>query len=353
MDENVLHPHHHEEDEVEREGYDTLDARPWYKPSIPVLLALAPPIGNWLTGGDHLRLKDLLLLLLLVFYLISWLKAELRRLELALLLLCLLTPVLRVILLRSLASFGSSPLSPNPSSSASTSPNSSSKAGGGSGGSGGEPISWFSTSLFFLLTALRPLRDLTSRLSSRNSTLHTFVHILPFPSHSSSIHACSGLKAVEDKTARLEATVARLAQREDALYDYVKDALAPLEKGVRRVERRVDKLGSAKKNGELALLTGGTGAGASAGSSGTKSNGTIFIHAPAKQRLNPQSLIASWFGSVAPSASTSVSTYALPPSSPTVAGKRRALDPMELGCLEETTRLRQDDSETSNSLPNG
>jgi hypothetical protein len=32
-----------------------------------VLLALAPPTGNWLTGGDHV--KDLLLLLLLVFYL--------------------------------------------------------------------------------------------------------------------------------------------------------------------------------------------------------------------------------------------------------------------------------------------
>ncbi|KAJ7833004.1 hypothetical protein B0H14DRAFT_2801682, partial [Mycena olivaceomarginata] len=25
------------------------------KPSVPVLLALAPPIGNWLTGGDHLK----------------------------------------------------------------------------------------------------------------------------------------------------------------------------------------------------------------------------------------------------------------------------------------------------------
>ncbi|KAJ7438059.1 hypothetical protein FB451DRAFT_1304608 [Mycena latifolia] len=40
---------------------------PWYKPSQPMLLALAPPVGNWLTGVDHL--KDALLLLLLVFYL--------------------------------------------------------------------------------------------------------------------------------------------------------------------------------------------------------------------------------------------------------------------------------------------
>jgi hypothetical protein len=55
------------EDEDEEHYHDTPAPHPWYKPSVPVLLALAPPIGNWLTGGDHV--KDLLLLLLLVFYL--------------------------------------------------------------------------------------------------------------------------------------------------------------------------------------------------------------------------------------------------------------------------------------------
>ncbi|KAJ7833010.1 hypothetical protein B0H14DRAFT_3142700 [Mycena olivaceomarginata] len=62
-----------EEDEDEDEDSDggeehypdTPAPHPWYKPSVPVLLALAPPIGNWLTGGDHV--KDLLLLLLVVF----------------------------------------------------------------------------------------------------------------------------------------------------------------------------------------------------------------------------------------------------------------------------------------------
>lgn len=53
--------------EREEEEDHTPESRPWYRPSLPVVLALAPPIGNWLTGGDHL--KDLLLLLLLVFYL--------------------------------------------------------------------------------------------------------------------------------------------------------------------------------------------------------------------------------------------------------------------------------------------
>ncbi|KAJ7435315.1 hypothetical protein FB451DRAFT_1309697 [Mycena latifolia] len=40
---------------------------PWYKSSHPVLLALTPPLDNWLTCDDHLR--DALLLLLLIFYL--------------------------------------------------------------------------------------------------------------------------------------------------------------------------------------------------------------------------------------------------------------------------------------------
>jgi hypothetical protein len=69
---------HHEEGAREEEDededsdggeehyHDTPAPHAWYKPSFPVLLALAPPIGNWLTGGDHV--KDLLLLLL-VFYL--------------------------------------------------------------------------------------------------------------------------------------------------------------------------------------------------------------------------------------------------------------------------------------------
>ncbi|KAJ7799350.1 hypothetical protein B0H14DRAFT_1707501 [Mycena olivaceomarginata] len=52
-----------EDEDGEEHYHDTPASHPWYKPSVPVLLALAPPIGNWLTGGDHA--KDLLL----VFYL--------------------------------------------------------------------------------------------------------------------------------------------------------------------------------------------------------------------------------------------------------------------------------------------
>ncbi|KAF8207504.1 hypothetical protein K438DRAFT_365022 [Mycena galopus ATCC 62051] len=54
-----------EDGEAEFEDHDVPAPRPWDKPSIPVLLALAPPIGNWFTGDDHL--KDLLLLLFAKF----------------------------------------------------------------------------------------------------------------------------------------------------------------------------------------------------------------------------------------------------------------------------------------------
>jgi hypothetical protein len=39
----------------------------WYEFDLSVVVALVSPIGNWLTGGDHV--KNILLLLLLIFYL--------------------------------------------------------------------------------------------------------------------------------------------------------------------------------------------------------------------------------------------------------------------------------------------
>ncbi|KIJ08352.1 hypothetical protein PAXINDRAFT_102599, partial [Paxillus involutus ATCC 200175] len=41
--------------------------RAWYELDISVVLALVSPIGNWLTGGDHV--KNVFLILLLIFYL--------------------------------------------------------------------------------------------------------------------------------------------------------------------------------------------------------------------------------------------------------------------------------------------
>ncbi|KAJ7832999.1 hypothetical protein B0H14DRAFT_3871739 [Mycena olivaceomarginata] len=305
-----------DEDGGEEDYHDTPAPHPWYKPSVPVLLALAPPIGNWLTGGDHV--KDLLLLLL-VFYLhqiveVPWslyhaarprrppaprdtnpdpahipalrarraarAQSSLRTLELGLLFLCLITPLLGVALLRSLASLSS------PSSSSSAAP---------------VPISWFSTALFGLATALRPLRELVSRIVSRTSTLHSQVHAHPVRSSSSRDKNADAESMQAQLAARLELAVAQLAapDREDALYAYVEDALAPPEKGVRRVERRVGR------------LRAGTSESHSSSAAGASTGGRD-----------------SWFGGPPPPSHTA---YVPPLLSPTNgsgsgAGKRGALD---------------------------
>ncbi|KAJ7477952.1 hypothetical protein B0H11DRAFT_2234287 [Mycena galericulata] len=354
--------------------------RPWYQPSLPVLLALAPPIGNWLTGGDHV--KDLLLLLLLVFYLhqlveVPWnlyhaarprrpppasfstsgsgslpsaaptpilhpasspdisaetsnstthknhavaeekeqariralARSELRTLEIFLLLLALSAPLLGVLLLRSLASLTSS--SPQPHSAAG--------AHGSASGHGiqkATPISWFSATLFALLTALRPLRELITRVSARTSTLHTIIHAPPPPSsHFSSTHAVERREVEELKIqlGRLDAELRRLRKENSeamqAVEVYVESALTPLEDGVRRVERRVGKLRAASKS------TVGT-SGKKGENLNGKADGTTFIPAPAPPS-SPKGVLGllSWFA-----APTSAYTSA-PPSGPAAKAK--------------------------------
>ena len=45
----------------------SLTTRAWYEFDLAVVVALVSPVGNWLTGGDHV--KDILLIVLLIFYL--------------------------------------------------------------------------------------------------------------------------------------------------------------------------------------------------------------------------------------------------------------------------------------------
>ncbi|KAJ7749675.1 hypothetical protein B0H16DRAFT_1551055 [Mycena metata] len=317
--------------EEHKEDEEAHQSRPWYKPSAPVLIALAPPLGNWLTGGDHL--KDLLLVLLLVFYLhqlveVPWslyhaarprrspvqsaagapaltairARNELRLLELSLLLLCLATPALGVFLLRSLAAFTSTSPSKN-------------------GVVPAEPISWFSATIFGLLTALRPFRELISRITTRTSILHAHVHAHSAPSVSST--PSPELADLRKKVVALETALARLSERDEALYAYVEDALAPIEKGVRRVERRVGKLRTSAKKEVLSLNAPG------ASGSGTRPN-TIFV--PAQQRQTVRGLLGSLLavanGGAAVEAAPApvpVAVYIPPPISPTT-GKRRPLE---------------------------
>ena len=50
-----------------KESRESHLSRAWYEFDLAVIVALVSPIGNWLTGGDHV--KNLFLILLLIFYL--------------------------------------------------------------------------------------------------------------------------------------------------------------------------------------------------------------------------------------------------------------------------------------------
>ncbi|KAJ7833007.1 hypothetical protein B0H14DRAFT_1170116 [Mycena olivaceomarginata] len=323
----------------------------WYKPSVPVLLALAPPIGNWLTGGDHV--KDLLLLLLLVFYLhqiveVPWslyhaarprrppaprdinpdpahipalrarraarAQSSLRTLELGLLLLCLITPFLGVALLRSLASLSSS------SSSSGAKP------------AEAVPISWFSTALFGLVTALRPLRELVSRVVSRTSTLHSQVHAHPARS-SASRDKNDGAESTQAQLAALRAQVARL--------ELVVAQLAAHRAGGRAVRVRRGRARAAREGREEGGAARRAGCARGARSSRARPSPIrvrVVARIKAKRYSSPLSRNfrtrrrsrSSARGSAAPLRSLALpptTTYVPPPLSPTNgAGKRRALD---------------------------
>ncbi|KAJ7787538.1 hypothetical protein B0H14DRAFT_279768 [Mycena olivaceomarginata] len=236
-------------------------------------------------------------------------QSALRTLDLGLLLVCLIMPLLGVALMRSLASLFS------PSSCSSAAPVS---------------ISWFSTALFGLATALRPPRELVSRTSTLHSQVHAHL------ARSSSSRDKNGdaestqaqLAALRAQVARLDLAVAQLAapDQEDAMYAYVEDALAPLEKGVRRVERRVGRLRAGRKELE------GASQSHSSSAAGSKSK-TIFVPAqPQFPHTTAFALVSSWFGgSPAQPPPPPHTTYVPPPLSPTNtngngAGKRRALD---------------------------
>lgn len=61
--------HHHPRHRSDRSESSPMSpkTRAWYEFDLAVVVALVSPIGNWLTGGDHV--KNLLLIVLLIFYL--------------------------------------------------------------------------------------------------------------------------------------------------------------------------------------------------------------------------------------------------------------------------------------------
>ncbi|KAL5478771.1 hypothetical protein ACEPAI_2048 [Sanghuangporus weigelae] len=148
----------------------------WLGYDLSIIVALVSPIGNILTGSDHIR--NILLLFFLLYYLhqlveVPWnlylasipsenlfdpsevtdhaklaAYAELRSLEIFYLVLTVISPFLGGSLLR----FVATAISGDPAS-----------------------LSWFSTSLFVLATGIRPWSHLTERLKNRSKALKALV----------------------------------------------------------------------------------------------------------------------------------------------------------------------------------
>ncbi|KAG1773728.1 hypothetical protein EV702DRAFT_1200870 [Suillus placidus] len=238
-------------------GVEPESSKGWYEFDLSVILALVSPIGNWLTGGDHV--KNILLILLLIFYLhqiieVPWslyhlsrpkrrspdvpsrqtseqdpyheiASSELRKLEIFYLFLTILSPLLGVAILRVVILSVAGP----------------------------ETISWFSTSLFILATGIRPWKHAVERLRQRTKDLHTVIHYPP----ASSPDTQSQIEALTARVAELETQLKECNETVKVLtedvFDHVEGAVEGLEKSMRKQERKNDVFYSAQES-RLAVL---------------------------------------------------------------------------------------------------
>ncbi|KAG1763921.1 hypothetical protein EDD22DRAFT_1042688 [Suillus occidentalis] len=249
---------HEENGSSERSSVvETESSKGWYEFDLSVILALVSPIGNWLTGGDHV--KNILLVLLLIFYLhqiieVPWslyhlsrprrrapnipsrhmseqnpyheiASSELRRLEIFYLFLTILSPLLGVAILRVVILSVAGP----------------------------ETISWFSTSLFILATGMRPWKHAVERLRQRTKDLHTVIHYPPVGSPD----AQSQIEALTARVAELESQLKECNDTVKVLtedvFDHVEGAVEGLEKSMRKQERKNDVFYSAQESRLAAL----------------------------------------------------------------------------------------------------
>ncbi|KAI3603907.1 hypothetical protein WG66_004412 [Moniliophthora roreri] len=224
------------------------DDSAWYKFDLTVVAALVSPIGNWLTGGDHI--KNVLLVLLLLFYLhqvieVPWslyhkarprqrpphiqsthtsteeryrelAASELQRIEILFLLFTILSPFIGALLIRIVSTTVL----------------------------GEDTFSWFSIGLFVLATGVRPWSHLVQRISSRVTDLHDIIH---YPSHhpSSNGDFRSELEALRKQVRQLDAQLVQLQRKtekdSDEMYEYMDDAIDVVEKSIKRQEKKHEK----------------------------------------------------------------------------------------------------------------
>ncbi|KII84140.1 hypothetical protein PLICRDRAFT_57946 [Plicaturopsis crispa FD-325 SS-3] len=239
------------EPDVERSSWTDLD--------LSIVVALVSPIGNWLTGGDHI--KDLLLIALLIFYLhqliqVPWelyrssrprrphssapvsseaagrlaklARTELRVHEFTYLMLSVASPLLGASFLRYILSTLN----------------------------GSDPLSWFSTTLFVLATGMRPWTHLISRLRQRTDDLNDAIH---YPSPESQLIAHGKLQAILERVDSLERELKRVKSRAaqaegvEEVCDDLSGAVEDVKKIVRRNQKKADMAHLAQDN-RIALL---------------------------------------------------------------------------------------------------
>lgn len=220
------------------------ESRTWADLEWSMVIALISPIGNWLTGSDHV--KNLFLLLLLIFYLhqlieVPWrlyhssrprsrkhamepvkdaraefASSELRVRELFFLSCTVLSPFLGAVLVRHVFSALE----------------------------GVDSLSWFSTTLFVLATGIRPWTHLVSRLQERTDDLQQALYAEEEEEYHRGVD--QKLESVMDRLAELEralrdvkAKADRVAPLEEAC-DEIGDGLETLERTVHRQERKIE-----------------------------------------------------------------------------------------------------------------
>ncbi|TFK50589.1 hypothetical protein OE88DRAFT_1736101 [Heliocybe sulcata] len=255
------------EAKVMRESRDTPAGRPrgsegsstssWTDLDLSIMLALAAPIGNWLTGTDHL--KNLFLICLMIFYLhqiieVPWqlyqsavprkaapggktapdaddgethlrelARSELRQHELFYLGISLASPFIGAHLLKhvlsALSSDGEAPA-----------------------------LSWFSITLFMFAVGIRPWSHLIKRLRARTHDLHDTVHYHHLSQNlQTGLEAGSKLNELSDQVLKLEAELQKLrAATEDNKvsledeHDDLSDNFKDLKTSLRKYERKSD-----------------------------------------------------------------------------------------------------------------
>ncbi|KAF9007134.1 hypothetical protein BDQ17DRAFT_1423205 [Cyathus striatus] len=212
----------------------------WYEFDLAVVVALVSPVGNWLTGGDHI--KNLFLVVLLIFYLhqiieIPWslyntarsrrrlphlpplppedharrlAETELHNLELFFLFLTTLSPFMGALLLK----YATSTVI------------------------GAHAVSWFSTGLFVLATGMRPWSHLVERLKDRTKALHDRVHYPPQPRQGEDKEVGDLRRRMEKLERKLGKIREQMKLATDDVFEYVDEAVGGVEGTVKRMEGR-------------------------------------------------------------------------------------------------------------------